>query len=116
MMSAAKTVPLVQKRWFALLVGIGLMLIVSVFFALSFRNLSLMERLDLVLTQMAGPIPAVGDLLKHRDFPWSLTVPVSSTVALAAHPAFPNIGTFFVTLMGAFFWWVWGWFAIVAGI
>ncbi len=116
MTSASKTVPLVYRRWFGLSVAIGLMLTVSVLFALTFRDLSLMRRMDIVITQMSGPIPSVGELLKHRDFPWSFTVPVSSTLALASHPAFPNIWTWWITLIGAFFWWVWGWFAIVAGI
>lgn len=108
--------PLVQQRWFALTLAIGVMLFASVLFASTFRDLNLAGRLELVLVQMAGPITSFGELLNHRYCPWSFTVPVSSILALAAHPAFPNMGTLVVTLIGAFFWWSWGWFSLVSGI
>ena len=91
MTSAVKTVPLLNRRWFGLSVAVGLMLTVSVLFALSFRDLSLEQQFDIVLIQMSGPIPSVGELIKHQDCPWSFTVPVGSTVAIASHPAYPNI-------------------------
>lgn len=107
---------LVRRRWFALAVTGGLMVGVSVLFAWSFRDLTLAQRVEVVVTQLAGPMMNLGELWGHPRFPWSLAVPVGGVLGIISHPILPRWWTFCCTLGGGFLWWAWGWSGIVAGI
>jgi hypothetical protein len=107
---------LIRRRWFGVSVAITLMLVMSTLFSLTFRDFTLSQRLDIVAKQLWGPLPSVGALARHPQFPWSFTVPACSVAGLIAHPIIPRWWSLFLTLVGGLFWWIYGWFSIVAGI
>jgi len=116
MIQDTTTISLVRRRWFAVSVAAGVMVAASILFAFTFRDHTISQRLDIVLIQLAGPIPSYEPLVRHPQFPWSFTVPVCTVIGIISHPIMPRWWTLCLTLCGGFFWWLWGWFSIVAGI
>lgn len=109
-------VPFVHRRWYALAIAVGLMATLSLLFSLTFPGLSTPEKWDVFLTQMKGPTPVFRLLLMRPQFSESLAVPCGSFLCILSHPLLPRKWTLYVTLIGGFFWWLYGWGEIVSGI